>query len=66
MQVNHSFAKHYSLPQEFTSNGFTNDTSTTYLMGKSPFPALDAFIEYVASIGNVSGGNLPNIKSELI
>ncbi|KAF3432929.1 hypothetical protein FNV43_RR24031 [Rhamnella rubrinervis] len=54
-EVNHSFAKPYSLPQEFTSNGFTNDTSTTYLMGKSPFPALDAFIEYVASVGNVSG-----------
>ncbi|XP_015878419.2 uncharacterized protein LOC107414758 isoform X1 [Ziziphus jujuba] len=52
-EVNHSFGKHYS-PQEFTSNGFTS-ASATYLMGKSPFPALDAFIEYVASIGNVAG-----------
>ncbi|WCJ36730.1 DNA-directed primase/polymerase protein [Euphorbia peplus] len=32
-----------------------NDTSTTYEMGKSPFPSLDKFVESIASIGSVSG-----------
>ncbi|XP_009599576.1 uncharacterized protein LOC107776893 isoform X2 [Nicotiana tabacum] len=34
---------------------FTSDPSRTYLMGKSPFPSLDMFVESVASIGNIPG-----------
>ncbi|PRQ58595.1 hypothetical protein RchiOBHm_Chr1g0361031 [Rosa chinensis] len=55
MQVNPSFGKSYSWPQEFALNGCTNDASATYFLGKSPFPALDAFVEFVATFGNVSG-----------
>ncbi|KAF9602333.1 hypothetical protein IFM89_026538 [Coptis chinensis] len=33
----------------------TTDFPTTYFVGKSPFPALDMFVESIASIGNVSG-----------
>ncbi|PRQ45963.1 hypothetical protein RchiOBHm_Chr3g0497461 [Rosa chinensis] len=45
-------------PQEFALNGCTSDASATYFLGKSPFPALDAFVEFVATIGNVSGYHL--------
>ncbi|XP_040367333.1 DNA-directed primase/polymerase protein isoform X6 [Rosa chinensis] len=54
-EVNPSFGKSYSWPQEFALNGCTSDASATYFLGKSPFPALDAFVEFVATIGNVSG-----------
>ncbi|GLU21152.1 hypothetical protein SLE2022_373110 [Rubroshorea leprosula] len=40
--------------QEFSINA-CNDVSIMYLMGKSPFPALEKFIESVASTGNVPG-----------
>ncbi|XP_057527812.1 uncharacterized protein LOC130806666 isoform X2 [Amaranthus tricolor] len=36
-------------------NTCRDDVSRTYLMGASPFPALDAFIESVASFGTVTG-----------
>ncbi|KAL9999259.1 hypothetical protein Hdeb2414_s0494g00905131 [Helianthus debilis subsp. tardiflorus] len=32
-----------------------NATSNGYLSGKSPFPTLDEFVEYIATIGNVQG-----------
>ncbi|KAF6162166.1 hypothetical protein GIB67_008295 [Kingdonia uniflora] len=35
--------------------GYTSDLPTTYFIGKSPFPALDIFVEYIASTGNISG-----------
>ncbi|VVA11184.1 PREDICTED: DNA-directed primase/polymerase [Prunus dulcis] len=54
-EVNRNFGKCYSWPQEFALNGGTTDASATYFLGKSPFPALDAFIESVATVGNVSG-----------
>ncbi|GAB4858323.1 hypothetical protein Ancab_009796 [Ancistrocladus abbreviatus] len=41
--------------QEFASTTCTHEFSGTFSVGNSPFPALDAFIESVASIGNVSG-----------
>ncbi|KAK9292255.1 hypothetical protein L1049_020219 [Liquidambar formosana] len=47
--------EHSSAPQEFTLNACTSDVSRTYFVGKSPFPALDLFIESIATIGNVSG-----------
>ncbi|XP_027110206.2 uncharacterized protein [Coffea arabica] len=49
------FDKHSNLAQEFDWNACTIDASRTYMMGKSPFPSFDVFIENVASIGNKSG-----------
>lgn len=39
------------------SHAFTSCSSEdkTYLMGKSPFPAVDAFVESIASTGNIAG-----------
>ncbi|GMP24602.1 hypothetical protein CsSME_00001809 [Camellia sinensis var. sinensis] len=54
-EVNSDFQKQSGASQEFTLNSCTSDVSRTYLMGKSPFPALDAFVESIASVGNVSG-----------
>ncbi|OQU89936.1 hypothetical protein SORBI_3002G297500 [Sorghum bicolor] len=34
---------------------YRSDLSQSYTYGKSPFPALDGFIESIASFGNVSG-----------
>ncbi|XP_029119888.1 uncharacterized protein [Elaeis guineensis] len=36
-------------------NTYRSDFPSTYFSGKSPFPALDAFVESIASIGNVPG-----------
>lgn len=58
MQVNPSFGKAYSWPLEFAMSSCTSNASATYFLGKSPFPALDAFVEFVATIGNVSGAAL--------
>ncbi|KAL3524326.1 hypothetical protein ACH5RR_017160 [Cinchona calisaya] len=54
-ETTNDFNKHSGFAQEFDLNACTTDASRTYLMGKSPFPALDVFIENVASIGNVTG-----------
>ncbi|KAL2527356.1 DNA primase [Abeliophyllum distichum] len=54
-EVTSSSRKHSCFPREFHLDAFTSNASKTYLMGKSPFPALDVFVETVASIGNVSG-----------
>ncbi|KAL7254166.1 hypothetical protein ACSBR1_008546 [Camellia fascicularis] len=53
-EVNSDFQKQSGASQEFTLNSCTSDVSRTYLMGKSPFPALDAFVESIASVRNVS------------
>lgn len=47
--------KHNGGPIRFDLDACMNDASRTYLMGKSPFPALDAFVEALASTGNVPG-----------
>ncbi|XP_047166413.1 DNA-directed primase/polymerase protein isoform X2 [Vigna umbellata] len=41
--------------REFIMDIGTSDLSTTYFMGKSPFPFLDKFILSVASVGNIPG-----------
>ncbi|ESW24141.1 hypothetical protein PHAVU_004G106200 [Phaseolus vulgaris] len=41
--------------QKFALDVGTSDVSTTYFMGKSPFPFLDKFILSVASVGNIPG-----------
>ncbi|KAK7380402.1 hypothetical protein VNO78_32912 [Psophocarpus tetragonolobus] len=40
---------------QFTLDTSRSDVSTTYFMGKSPFPFLDKFIQSVASVGNMPG-----------
>ncbi|KAG7981428.1 hypothetical protein I3843_05G233600 [Carya illinoinensis] len=54
-EVNHNFATNCVASQEFPLSACTSDLTTTYFLGKSPFPALDKFVESIASIGNVSG-----------
>lgn len=54
-EVNHENMKQPSSLQQYRFDACPSDASKTYFMGKSPFPALDAFIVSVASIGNVSG-----------
>ena len=58
IQVNLNYRKHSSSPQDFALSGCTSNVSGTCVMGNSPFPALDLFIESIASIGNVAGGVL--------
>ncbi|XP_020220222.2 DNA-directed primase/polymerase protein isoform X2 [Cajanus cajan] len=43
------------IPSEFTLDTRKSEVSTTYFMGKSPFPFLDKFILSVASVGNIPG-----------
>ncbi|CAN4095207.1 unnamed protein product [Withania somnifera] len=51
-----SFQQHSGVRRNFDLNACTSDDrSRTYLMGKSPFPYLDVFVESVASIGNIPG-----------
>ncbi|XP_022865174.1 DNA-directed primase/polymerase protein [Olea europaea var. sylvestris] len=55
-EVTSSSSKRSCFPRDFHLNAYTSDDSKSYLMGKSPFPALDVFVEtVVASVGNVSG-----------
>ncbi|XP_021892244.1 DNA-directed primase/polymerase protein isoform X4 [Carica papaya] len=54
-EVNHNIGRWSSSSQEFQLNASTSDVPSSYLMGKSPFPVLDHFIESIATIGNVSG-----------
>ncbi|KAK2653993.1 hypothetical protein Ddye_013849 [Dipteronia dyeriana] len=53
-ELHNNFGKHRVASQELASNA-CSDLSTTCFMGKSPFPALDKFVECVASTGNVPG-----------
>ncbi|URE06809.1 coiled-coil domain-containing protein 111 [Musa troglodytarum] len=39
--------------QHTALNAYRSDFPSTYSSGKSPFPALDAFVEFIASSGNV-------------
>ncbi|GMH08950.1 hypothetical protein Nepgr_010790 [Nepenthes gracilis] len=54
-EVNYSCRKSSTDLQAFASTICTREILGTYMMGKSPFPALDAFIESVATVGDVSG-----------
>ncbi|KAI3884604.1 hypothetical protein MKX03_000602 [Papaver bracteatum] len=54
-ELNSNYEKHLCAPQEFALNAFSSDMPTTQFMGKTPFPALDIFVESIASLGNVSG-----------
>ncbi|XP_047332072.1 DNA-directed primase/polymerase protein [Impatiens glandulifera] len=54
-EVTYDVQKHSESSQQFTVSAYTSDLSSTYLMGRSPFPALDLFVESVASTGNIPG-----------
>ncbi|XP_010261360.1 PREDICTED: DNA-directed primase/polymerase protein isoform X5 [Nelumbo nucifera] len=54
-EVNGNFGQHSGSSNELAWHACTKDVPTTYFMGKSPFPTLDAFVESIASIGNVAG-----------
>ncbi|GFP81021.1 DNA-directed primase/polymerase protein [Phtheirospermum japonicum] len=54
-EITDSIQKHSDYPRNFGLNACTTDASSTYLMGKSPFPDLDVFVETIASKGDVSG-----------
>ncbi|XP_057480668.1 uncharacterized protein LOC130767711 isoform X2 [Actinidia eriantha] len=54
-EIHSDFQMQSGASREFMLNSCTSDLSRTYLIGKSPFPALDVFVESIASVGNVSG-----------
>ncbi|KAL1531390.1 DNA-directed primase/polymerase protein isoform X4 [Salvia divinorum] len=54
-EIPNDFQRHSERLRKFDINAWTRDPSTTCLMEKSPFPALDAFIIVIASNGNVPG-----------
>ncbi|XP_047971083.1 DNA-directed primase/polymerase protein isoform X3 [Salvia hispanica] len=54
-QIPNDIQRHSERLGKFDINAWTADPSTTCLMEKSPFPALDAFIIAIASNGNVPG-----------
>ncbi|KAL2998738.1 hypothetical protein AAZX31_09G118500 [Glycine max] len=54
-EENSNVSNSTQIPPEFTLGTSTSDVSTTYFMGKSPFPFLDKFILSVASVGNIPG-----------
>ncbi|OVA02115.1 DNA primase [Macleaya cordata] len=56
--LNSNCEEHFSAPDVLALHACSNDLPTTYFMGKSPFPALDIFVESIASTGNVSGGKI--------
>ncbi|XP_058085970.1 uncharacterized protein LOC131233321 isoform X2 [Magnolia sinica] len=54
-EVNSNCEQSSKASQEIAHQACTSNLPGTYLTGKSPFPALDFFVESIASIGNVSG-----------
>uniref|UniRef100_A0A162AFI4 DNA-directed primase/polymerase protein n=1 Tax=Daucus carota subsp. sativus TaxID=79200 RepID=A0A162AFI4_DAUCS len=57
-EMNKNSYKDYGVARDLFSNSCTTDASRTFLMGKSPFPVLDMFVESLASSGSVSGGKI--------
>ncbi|KAK1272890.1 hypothetical protein QJS04_geneDACA013180 [Acorus gramineus] len=53
-EISGCFEQNSVIPQEVVLP-CTSNFPQTYFMGKSPFPALDAFVESIASSGNESG-----------
>ncbi|PIN16283.1 hypothetical protein CDL12_11069 [Handroanthus impetiginosus] len=54
-EIANNIQKPSGCSEKFDQNACTSDGSATYLMGKSPFPALDVFVEAIASTRTVSG-----------
>lgn len=57
---NHVHDQNLYRPEEFARH----DVPGTYFSGRSPFPALDVFIESIASIGNILG--IANFTFQLV
>uniref|UniRef100_A0A7C9CL28 DNA-directed primase/polymerase protein n=1 Tax=Opuntia streptacantha TaxID=393608 RepID=A0A7C9CL28_OPUST len=55
VNYNYKHGKPSSVLKELTFNASKSEGSRAYLLGTSPFPSLDAFIESVGSVGNVTG-----------
>ncbi|XP_022141220.1 DNA-directed primase/polymerase protein [Momordica charantia] len=55
MEEKCNFGRHFSFAKEVPLTGCMTDVSATSCMGRSPFPAVDKFVESVASTGSVSG-----------
>ncbi|KAK9088088.1 hypothetical protein Syun_030482 [Stephania yunnanensis] len=54
-EVNYKYESRFYASGKNTLNNITTDVPTSYFIGKSPFPALDKFVETVASIGSITG-----------
>lgn len=65
-EENSNVSNSTQIPPEFTLGTSTSDVSTTYFMGKSPFPFLDKFILSVASVGNIPGDTCQHVILTLI
>ena len=50
-----NFGRQFSFAKEAPLTGYMNDVSASSCMGTSPFPAVDKFVQSVASTGSVSG-----------
>ncbi|XP_038880469.1 DNA-directed primase/polymerase protein isoform X2 [Benincasa hispida] len=50
-----NFGRHFSFAKEVPLTGCMRDVSATSCMGRSPFPAVDKFVESVASTGCLAG-----------
>ncbi|GER51046.1 DNA primases [Striga asiatica] len=57
-EITGNISKHSNGPEKFYSNAFTSEAPSTYMSGKSPYPALDAFVEAIASKGDVPGESI--------
>ncbi|XP_077247420.1 DNA primase isoform X2 [Tasmannia lanceolata] len=53
-EVNGNYEEDFIDSREIVRHAFTSDFPGTYCTGRSPFPAVDVFVESIASIGNVS------------
>ncbi|KAG7014744.1 DNA-directed primase/polymerase protein [Cucurbita argyrosperma subsp. argyrosperma] len=55
MEEKCNFGRQFSFAKEAPLTGYMNDVPASSCMGTSPFPAVDKFVESVASTGSVSG-----------
>lgn len=55
MEEKCNFGRHFSFAKEAPLTGGMRDIPATSCMGRSPFPAVDNFVESVASTGSVAG-----------
>ncbi|KAK9145982.1 hypothetical protein Sjap_005885 [Stephania japonica] len=54
-ELNYKYESRFYATGKGTLSNITTDMPTSYFIGKSPFPALDKFVETVASTGSISG-----------
>ncbi|KAJ7974130.1 DNA-directed primase/polymerase protein [Quillaja saponaria] len=54
-EVNYNVRNHHYFSSEIALSSCTTEGSATCMMGKSPFPSVDKFVESISPIGNTSG-----------